>query len=168
MFNDKKTDPRDFVEQASAAAMHLAQGNKGQAGQIGMNVPRQPINLAPTSMMAGTQIRQLQVATEQPPAIETPVNVQRVALGNGVSRYFVQFFTDPADNTYSHSSAYFATANGSTEVQSAGSEGPITFTTTSSVASAGRASIGVTHTTTSGTVSSSDFGSGSTRAIDRT
>lgn len=128
-------------------------------------IPRQSINLAPSVTIAGVQVRQLQVADSVPTPIETPINTQRISVGTGNFRFYVQFFHDPSDTSYASTSVFLRSANGTTSLQSEGNKGPIAFTASASnIPSA----IGISLSTTSGTSSSSDFGSGHTRGIDLT
>lgn len=128
-------------------------------------IPKQVISMKPVDTIGGVQIRQLQVADTPPVAAVTPVNIQRLNLGNGQMKYFVQFIRDPTVTNYASTSVLLKTPNGVTALQSQGNEGPITFTTAQTTAPA---SVALQTDTTTGTATSTDFGTGTSNRINRT
>jgi len=127
-------------------------------------IPRQPINMKPMDIIAGVQIRQVQVADQQLTRIQTPLNTQRISIGGNLSRIAVQFFRDPFDPTYAGTSVYVKSVNGISSLQGNAGEGPISFVST---ATSGPASIAISTNGTSGTSTSTDFGTGTSEAINR-
>lgn len=132
--------------------------------EISVIVPRQPITMVPINTIAGVQIRQTQVAQQQPVIPQLPINTQRVSIGGGNYKFYVQFARDPSDPNYSGTSISSISSSGNIQT-SRSIDGPGIFI---APATSVPGSIGVQQSNVTGATSSSAFGSGSTNRVNRT